>query len=373
MLTALDFPDELLYAPHAFWVRDDGAGSVRIGVNAYALSGARDEVIHVRLPRPEARLRRGEVFGHIDLEGGTLDLVAPVSGEVLATNRDLRADPDLLRRDPYGRGYLLDVEYVPEAEIAALWDRETAFRHYRAFEPPGLFYAEARLEAGRPWASSFALRMGDFVVARASLVPARANEAFVPDWEPGDRWQVEFRAGGSARRFAYEVEGEERLGGDEVVRVRMVEVREGGEAPAEAARVLYFRRDDFTLAAWDLVPLRNPRLARRTRNPRGREAWVRTDPEDGVILDHPRLPVGSSDESREIDPGAEGPGTAALVAYAKFRGGGTRLETELRAEIPAGKLVSTQVWEAGAPFWVEAARTIDGKEAIAARLVSQRV
>src|SRR4051812_37682904 len=98
MLTALDFPRSLLYGDGAVWVRDDGGGSVRVGVNVYALAAAAGwsgggegmgAVLHVRIPRAKARVRRGEVMGHIELEGGTFDLVSPVTGEVLTSNGTL--------------------------------------------------------------------------------------------------------------------------------------------------------------------------------------------------------------------------------------------------------------------------------------------
>ncbi len=380
MLTALDFPEELRYGAHAVWVRDDGAGSARVGLHAYALGRARGLPIHVRLPRPERRLVRGEVFGHVEFEGATFDLVAPVSGEVLVANPDLRGDPALAFRDPFGQGYLLDLEDVPRAEIAALMDRDQALAHYRTFGPPGPVSADSRIEPGRPWPTSLALRFGELVVAKARLLPPAGNEMFTPDWEPGDRWRVEARVGDRARVFTYEVEGPGRTGGEEVTRVRVVE-----EPPGEHARVLHFRAEDFTLAAWDLVPARNPWLARRTYNPRGRETWLRTETtaEDAFIFDHPKLPSGLDDQTREIPPAPapEGDGARplpAIVSYVKVRGGGTRLEVELRADLPrleggTLRLFSLQVWEAGAPWWKEAVRTLEGKELCSAKLVSDRL
>src|SRR5688500_18964517 len=126
MLTALDFPDELLYGADAGWLRDDGGGGARIGGNFFALGHEGREVVHVRLPREGTQLERGKVFGHVDLEGATIDLVAPVSGTLFLGNPDLRDDPDLLRRDPYGRGYLADIEDVPDDDLERLVDRERA-------------------------------------------------------------------------------------------------------------------------------------------------------------------------------------------------------------------------------------------------------
>jgi hypothetical protein len=146
------------------------------------------------------------------------------------------------------------------------------------------------------------------------------------------------------------------------------------------------RQDDFTLAAWDTVPPANPALFRRTYNERGRESWLRCGKEDGFILDHPKLPIGFEDETRGIPAGVERGALDAgaddmyaglfppITSYVKFRGGLTRLEVELRAELPrleggTSRLFSMQSWERGKPWWSEAVRMLEGKELIQAKMV----
>jgi glycine cleavage system H protein len=386
MLTGLDFPEELLYGENAVWVRDDGGGSVRLGLNFYALlaggGAAPGDVIHVRLPRPGAEVRRGETVGHLDLERATFDLVTPVSGTVFVANPDLRDEPGLLARAPYGAGFLLDLENVPREEVEALMDRDQALIHYSRFEPDGAFRASMRIEPGRPWPTSVSARFGERFFVRGRLVPPAANEIFVPDWETGDCWTVETKVGALVRRFRYLVEGDGRTAGDEVTRVRVTEVGDG----AAPERILHIRRDDFTLAAWDLVPKGAPGLAARTYNERGRESWLRCGHEDGFFLDHAKLPSGIDDEAREIPAGLDkGPLDAGvedmyagllppITSYVKFRAGLTRLEVELRADLPrleggTARLFSMQTWERGKPWWSEAYRTLEERELIRAKLL----
>lgn len=399
MLTALDFPDELLYADFAAWIRDDGGGSARLGLNFYAVeeeraragapAGGGSEVVHVKLPRSGAKLERGKPFGHVEFEAGTYDLVAPVSGEVLLVNRDLIESPLLLRRDPYGKGWLVDVEGVTRDDIDGLMDRERAVRHYSRFELPGALRAQMRIDPGRPWFASLSFGYGGVAVGRARLVPPAASSSFVPDWEVGDRWTIETRCAGVVRRYAFVYEGDARLGGEEVFCVRATEVP-GGAPPAPFERVLWIRQEDFTLAAWDRVPLANRALAHRTYNERGRDVFLRTGLEDGFFLDHPAIPAGEDDETREVPAGMSREpviaGTEDLNAgllppvtlYSKVRGGGTRLEVEMRADLPrleggTARLLSTQTWKSGAPWWTEASRTLEGKELLAAKLVEPRV
>ena len=386
MLTALDFPEELLYADAAMWLRDDGGGSARVGLHFFAIDRDAAEVVHVRLPVSGAKLVRGEPFGHVDFGDGTVDLIAPVTGQVLCANPDLRDEPQLLRRDPFGKGYLLDVENIDKAELDALLGRDDAWARYGRFEPPGPLRAEMKVEAGRPWWSTFAARYGDKVIARARLVPALANEIFVPDWEVGDTWRIETKVGPLARRFVYRVEGPTRLAGEEATRVRVIEEPEEGRPAPQFERVLYFREDDFTLAAWDRVPAADRSVAFRTWNERGHDVWIRCGKEDGFILDHPTLPMGVEDDTRDVPAGMMREAVASsdddpqknllpkITMYSKFRGGLTRLEAEMRADLPrleggTERLLSTQVWEVGKPWWSEATRMLDEKELIRAKML----
>ncbi len=390
MLTALDFPDELLYSPDAIWVRDDGAGSVRIGLNVFAACGDEASVYLVRLPRAGARLEKGKPFGHVDLERGTVDLVAPVTGTVFFVNSDLRADPTLLAQDPYGRGFLLELEDVGTEEVDALLDREDAVMRYSRFdETAGAvegaepLYAGQAYEAGRPWPSALDVRFGGRSFVRGRLLPPVGNEVFTPDWSTGDTWVIETKPGdGEARRFQLEVLGDGQVAQEEVVRVRAVEVALPGApalAPGRPHRVLHFRVDDFTLAAWDEVPADDPRAFKRHYNPRGREAWLitATAPGDGFVIDHPRFPVSLDDEARDIPEGPDRKALPEVSHYVKFRGGLTKIEAEMKTDVEredgrgTERLVSAIVFERGEPWWVEATRQLGGNVLVQAKLVRE--
>jgi glycine cleavage system H protein len=380
MLTALDFPDELLYSRDAVWVRDDGAGSVRLGLNAFAVLGPGDtDVYMVKLPKSGAQLRRGEPFGHVDCGRRTIELVAPVTGSVLFGNVDLRGEPGLLARDPFGRGFLLELDGVSREDLDALLERDDAVLLYSRFEPAGPINAVQTFEPGRPWASTLTFRGGPELIAKARLLPPSGNEVFTPDWTAGDTWQLDVKKDGVTRRFAFEVLGDAIVAQEEVTRVRAIEVAAPG-APAASptvARVMHFRVDDHTLAAWDEVPLADPLAARRRYNPRGHEAWLMiAEPEDGFLLDTPKMPVTLDDEARDIPKGATKE-LFALSHYVKFRGGLTRVEAELRADVPredgrgTERLLSTIIYERGLPWYSEAARMIGETELVRAKLVKE--
>ena len=101
MLTALDFPDELLYSRDAVWVRDDGAGSVRLGLNAFAHLGVGDaDVYMVKLPKGGARLHRGQPFGHVDCGRRTIESLKS----------------DLLKKEAFLQGLREALKMLPRLE-----------------------------------------------------------------------------------------------------------------------------------------------------------------------------------------------------------------------------------------------------------------
>jgi glycine cleavage system H protein len=101
-------PDDLRYSDDHEWVRQATSDSVRIGITDYAQEQLGD-VVHVDLPQPGERLAEGNPFGEVESTKSVSDLVAPVSGEVLAVNTDLVDRPELVNAEPYGDGWMLEV------------------------------------------------------------------------------------------------------------------------------------------------------------------------------------------------------------------------------------------------------------------------
>jgi len=377
VLTALDFPDELLYSQDAIWVKDGGVGSARLGLHSFAALDGAVDVVLVKLPKAGARIEKGRPFGHVDLGSRTIELRAPVSGSVLFANKDLRDEPSLLACDPFGQGFLLEVEGVEKRALNALMDRDEATAHFSRFDPEGGLTATQLIEPGRPFASRLRVEFGGRALVTARLMPPQGNEAFTPDWAPGDSWLTDVKKGGLTRRFRYEVMGDAVVAQEEVVSVRRIETaRPGGPAVKPAImRTLHFRVADWTLAAWDVSPADDPQAIVRSYNPRGRECWLSLgEAEDGFVCDHPRLTVGMEDEARDLPKGAT-KAEPETSHYVKFRGGQTRIEAELRADIPREdgrgfeRLMSLFVIERGAPWWREATRLLGTKELVKATLV----
>ncbi|OBF02396.1 glycine cleavage system protein H [Mycobacterium sp. ACS4054] len=126
-----DIPPDLHYTAEHEWVRRSGDATVRVGITDFAQSALGD-VVFVQLPDVGAELTAGESFGEVESTKSVSDLYAPVSGKVAAVNADLEGGPQLVNSDPYGAGWLLDVEVSDvaalESAISSLLDAEA----YRA-------------------------------------------------------------------------------------------------------------------------------------------------------------------------------------------------------------------------------------------------
>ena len=121
-----EIPADLYYTEEHEWVRRTGEDTVRVGITDYAQSALGD-VVFVQLPDLGADVTAGESFGEVESTKSVSDLYAPVSAKVVAVNGDLEANPQLVNSDPYGEGWLLDLQLDAssvEDELAALLDAE---------------------------------------------------------------------------------------------------------------------------------------------------------------------------------------------------------------------------------------------------------
>jgi glycine cleavage system H protein len=120
-----DIPADLRYSKDHLWARSGAdTGLVRVGVTDFAQQSLGD-VVDVTLPRPGGTVTAGEACGDIESVKSLSDLIAPVTGTVRARNEDLAGAPELVNTDPYGQGWMFEVETGPATlgrQLAALMD-----------------------------------------------------------------------------------------------------------------------------------------------------------------------------------------------------------------------------------------------------------
>jgi len=117
------YPEDLKYTAEHEWVKADGDGPVRVGITDFA-QDALGDIVYVQLPEVGSAVRAGDACGELESTKSVSDLFAPVNGTVTAVNEALADQPDLVNSDPYGEGWLLDIEVEDAAEVAALMDAE---------------------------------------------------------------------------------------------------------------------------------------------------------------------------------------------------------------------------------------------------------
>lgn len=103
-----NYPGNLKYTKDHEWARAEN-GRYVIGVTDHAQSALGD-VVYVELPKVGATLTAGGTFGTIESTKAVSELFAPVSGKVVKVNDALTGSPQHVNQDPYGQGWLVEVE-----------------------------------------------------------------------------------------------------------------------------------------------------------------------------------------------------------------------------------------------------------------------
>jgi len=111
-----DVPDDCYYLESHEWYRPaDG----RVGITDFAQDELGD-VVFVELPDAGAAVAAGEQFGVVESIKAVSDIYAPVDGEVVAANEGLADRPELVNDDPFGEGWFLELDGVPDDATDAL-------------------------------------------------------------------------------------------------------------------------------------------------------------------------------------------------------------------------------------------------------------
>lgn len=117
-----EVPEELRYTAEHEWVRSrDDSSTVRVGITDYAQQALGD-VVYVSLPEVGTAVSPGAAFGEVESTKSVSDLYAPVAGTVTARNESLDATPELINSDPYGDGWVVEIEPAEDADTSSLLD-----------------------------------------------------------------------------------------------------------------------------------------------------------------------------------------------------------------------------------------------------------
>ena len=110
----------LRFAESHEWVRREG-NKATVGISAFAVSELTD-LTYVELPAVGKSFNAKQIFGVVESVKAASDLYAPVSGTVTKVNSDLESDLSVLSTDPYGKGWMIEVELTSPDEVDRLLD-----------------------------------------------------------------------------------------------------------------------------------------------------------------------------------------------------------------------------------------------------------
>ncbi len=121
------YPDDLLYHREHDWARIDDGEAV-LGITWYA-QDALGELVHYEPPEDGAEIARGASYGEVESVKAVSDLIAPLSGTIVAVNHKIVDEPETVNADPYGEGWLVRIKLSTPSELDELMDAEA----YKAF------------------------------------------------------------------------------------------------------------------------------------------------------------------------------------------------------------------------------------------------
>ena len=120
MAAAESYPEDLRYHPEHDWARIEG-DEATLGVTWYA-QDALGELVHFEPPEVGATVAKDASYGEVESVKAVSDLIAPLSGEVVAVNEKVVGAPETVNDDPYGEGWLIRVRLSDPSEVNSLLD-----------------------------------------------------------------------------------------------------------------------------------------------------------------------------------------------------------------------------------------------------------
>lgn len=121
----MNIPDNLKYTKEHEWISVDG-DTATVGITDFAQRELGD-IVYVEVDTEGEELDQDEVFGTVEAVKTVSDLFMPISGEVLEFNEALEDEPELINKDPYGKGWIIKVKIKNTAELDTLLDA-TAYK-----------------------------------------------------------------------------------------------------------------------------------------------------------------------------------------------------------------------------------------------------
>ena len=116
-------PAELRYTKEHEWVAPGEGSTVRVGITDFAQDSLGD-IVYVQLPEVGAKVAAEGTVGEVESTKSVSDIYSPLSGTVTAVNQGVVDAPETINTDPYGEGWLFELELDDVAEVSSLLDAD---------------------------------------------------------------------------------------------------------------------------------------------------------------------------------------------------------------------------------------------------------
>jgi glycine cleavage system H protein len=112
----MSIPSDLKYTREHEWVRDNGDGTVTVGITDFA-QGELGDIVFVELEDEGFEFDKNDVFGTVEAVKTVSELFAPVGGEIIEINKELEDDPELVNNDPYKSGWMVKIKVADSSQL----------------------------------------------------------------------------------------------------------------------------------------------------------------------------------------------------------------------------------------------------------------
>ena len=116
----MNFPENVKYTADHEWIRVEKQFGW-IGITDYAQSELGD-IVYIEIPAVGVKIEKGKSFSTIEAVKAVSDLFAPVAGEVVETNTEMKDHPEIVNKDPYGKGWMVKILITDPAQLDTLLD-----------------------------------------------------------------------------------------------------------------------------------------------------------------------------------------------------------------------------------------------------------
>ena len=114
------FPDDLLYSREHIWIRVEGELAT-MGITDYAQEKL-GEILSIEFSEVDAYVERDEPFGTIESSKAVVELISPITGEIISVNEDITDDIGIINSDPHDTGWMIVIAIEDQEELDDLLD-----------------------------------------------------------------------------------------------------------------------------------------------------------------------------------------------------------------------------------------------------------